>query len=73
MKVYVSIQSRSGEHDYNIFGVYSTVDKAIAEAKKWLTNILDPGMRPIEINQYNDGANVYQDGFNFDIEEREVE
>lgn len=73
MKVYVSIQSRSGEDDYNLFGVYSTVDKAITEAKRWLASILGSGMRPMEINQYNDGANIYQDGFNFDIEEREVE
>lgn len=73
MKVYVSIQSRSGESDYSIFGVYSTVDKAIAAAKRWLVSVLGSGMRPMEINQYNDGANVYQDGFNFDIEEREVE
>lgn len=73
MKVYVSIQSRSGEDDYSIFGVYSTVDKAIAEAKKWLTSILGSGMRPMKIEQYENGGFVYQDGFDFDISEREVE
>lgn len=73
MKVYVSILSRSGEEDYSIFGVYSTVDKAIVEAKKWLTDILGRGMRPMEIKQYENGGFVYQDGFYFDITEREVE
>ena len=73
MKVYVSILSRSGDDDYSVFGVYSTVDKAIMEAKNWLIQLLGTGMRPMEINQNDFGANVYQDGFNFDIEEREVE
>jgi len=73
MKIYVSILSRSGDDDYSIFGVYSTIDKAIAGAKKWLTQLLGNGMRPMEIHQDDFGANVYQDGFNFDIEEREVE
>jgi len=73
MKVYVSILSRSGDDDYSVFGVYSTVDKAIMEAKNWLIQLLGTGMRPMEIHQDDFGANVYQDRFNFDIEEREVE
>ena len=73
MKVYVSILSRSGDDDYSVFGVYSTIDKAVTEAKNWLIQLLGTGMRPMEIHQDDFSANVYQDGFNFDIEERELE
>lgn len=71
MKVYVSIQTTEYQDDYSVMGVYSSIEKAIEEGRRWLVEITNDGN--IEAEIFSDYAFLSDGPYVIDIQEREIE